>query len=223
MTTTNSKFSDILNTNWLEIRQKDSNLPTAEETERLPGPSSETPSETETQRKRQHVEVKRIYSQPSITFPLHVTTESRHSCRLKTFPQHWMLVIQIHAGCTNNSWTLPGGGAALSTTWTGGCCYLEAGELLLLSQSLFDQNTFDALLHRILFCLRTGNNQSQNRTSFDSHTIKFLSHFTDLHHFFKPKLPSNLLVYLTLTLLSWSITPPLLHCELLADLHFHQD
>lgn len=63
-------------------------------------------------------------------------------------------------------WKVPGVAAE------DGCYYLEAGELLLLSQSLFDQNTFDALLHCILFCLRTGNTQSQKRKSF-------VSHFTD--------------------------------------------
>lgn len=75
-------------------------------------------------------------------------------------------MLQIHTG---HSHTLksyvafPGGVATLSSTSTGGCCYLETGELLLLSQSLFDQNTFDALLHRVLLCLRTANSQSQDR------------------------------------------------------------
>lgn len=40
-------------------------------------------------------------------------------------------------------------------------CHLQAGELLLLSQRLFDQNTLDALLHGVLLGLQTGNSQSQ--------------------------------------------------------------
>lgn len=40
----------------LHIGQEELNLPTAVETERLPVPSSETPSETETQRKILHVQ-----------------------------------------------------------------------------------------------------------------------------------------------------------------------
>lgn len=39
--------------------------------------------------------------------------------------------------------------------------YLQAGELLLLHQSLLHQHALDALLHCILFCLHAGNSWSQ--------------------------------------------------------------